>query len=315
MHTMIKIAAIGGGTGLSVLLNGLKKKFDVSAIVTVGDNGGGSGILREDLNMLPPGDIRNCLLALSEAPDDLRKLLSYRFEDGSLKGQSLGNLIIAGMVKSEGSFEDGIQVVSNVLNLKGKVYPVTIDNMDLCAVLSDGVKVRGESEIAIFALKRKAGIKELSLINHVNISEHAKEAILNADVVTLGPGSLYTSVICNLLVDGVREALKDKKVVYIANVMTQPEETMGYSLYNHVEEVERYLGRELDYVLANDVLPKRELIEKYSFEGSMPVEVTDEDREMLDSKLITGEFLEVKSGYVRSNATNITETLSELFYV
>ena len=312
---MIKLAAIGGGTGLSVLLNGLKKKFDVSAIVTVGDNGGGSGILREDLNMLPPGDIRNCLLALSEAPDDLRKLLSYRFEDGSLKGQSLGNLIIAGMVKSEGSFEDGIQVVSNVLNLKGKVYPVTIDNMDLCAVLSDGVKVRGESEIAIFALKRKAGIKELSLINHVNISEHAKEAILNADVVTLGPGSLYTSVICNLLVDGVREALKDKKVVYIANVMTQPEETMGYSLYNHVEEVERYLGRELDYVLANDVLPKSELIEKYSFEGSMPVEVTDEDREMLDSKLITGEFLEVKSGYVRSNATNITETLSELFYV
>lgn len=312
---MIKLAAIGGGTGLSVLLNGLKKKFDVSAIVTVGDNGGGSGILREDLNMLPPGDIRNCLLALSEAPDDLRKLLSYRFEDGSLKGQSLGNLIIAGMAKSEGSFEDGIQVVSNVLNLKGKVYPVTIDNMDLCAVLSDGVKVRGESEIAIFALKRKAGIKELSLINHVNISEHAKEAILNADVVTLGPGSLYTSVICNLLVDGVREALKDKKVVYIANVMTQPEETMGYSLYNHVEEVERYLGRELDYVLANDVLPKSELIEKYSFEGSMPVEVTDEDREMLDSKLITGEFLEVKSGYVRSNATNITETLSELFYV
>lgn len=312
---MIKLAAIGGGTGLSVLLNGLKKKFDVAAIVTVGDNGGGSGILREDLNMLPPGDIRNCLLALSEAPDDLRKLLSYRFEDGSLKGQSLGNLIIAGMVKSEGSFEDGIQVVSNVLNLKGKVYPVTIDNMDLCAVLSDGVKVRGESEIAIFALKRKAGIKELSLINHVNISEHAKEAILNADVVTLGPGSLYTSVICNLLVDGVREALKDKKVVYIANVMTQPEETMGYSLYNHVEEVERYLGRELDYVLANDALPKRELIEKYSFEGSMPVEVTDEDREMLDSKLITGEFLEVKSGYVRSNATNITETLSELFYV
>lgn len=312
---MIKLAAIGGGTGLSVLLNGLKKKFDVAAIVTVGDNGGGSGILREDLNMLPPGDIRNCLLALSEAPDDLRKLLSYRFEDGSLKGQSLGNLIIAGMVKSEGSFEDGIQVVSNVLNLKGKVYPVTIDNMDLCAVLSDGVKVRGESEIAIFALKRKAGIKELSLINHVNISEHAKEAILNADVVTLGPGSLYTSVICNLLVDGVRETLKDKKVVYIANVMTQPEETMGYSLYNHVEEVERYLGRELDYVLANDALPKRELIEKYSFEGSIPVEVTDKDREMLDSKLITGEFLEVKSGYVRSNATNITETLSELFYV
>lgn len=312
---MIKLAAIGGGTGLSVLLNGLKKKFDVSAIVTVGDNGGGSGILREDLNMLPPGDIRNCLLALSEAPDDLRKLLSYRFEDGSLKGQSLGNLIIAGMVKSEGSFEDGIQVVSNVLNLKGKVYPVTIDNMDLCAVLSDGVKVRGESEIAIFALKRKAGIKELSLMNHVNISEHAKEAILNADVVTLGPGSLYTSVICNLLVDGVREALKNKKIVYIANVMTQPEETMGYSLYNHVEEVERYLGRELDYVLANDVLPKVELIEKYSFEGSMPVEVTDEDREMLDSKLITGEFLEVKSGYVRSNATNITDTLSELFYV
>lgn len=312
---MIKLAAIGGGTGLSVLLNGLKKKFEVSAIVTVGDNGGGSGILREDLNMLPPGDIRNCLLALSEAPDDLRKLLSYRFEDGSLKGQSLGNLIIAGMVKSEGSFENGIQIVSNVLNLKGKVYPVTIDNMDLCAVLTDGVQVRGESEIAIFALKRKAGIKELSLMNHVNISEHAKEAILNADVVTLGPGSLYTSVICNLLVDGVREALKDKKIVYIANVMTQPEETNGYTLYHHVEEVERYLGREIDFVLANDVLPKRELIEEYSFEGSIPVVVTNEDREILNTKLITGEFLEVKSGYVRSNSKNITDTLSELFDV
>lgn len=310
---MLKLAAIGGGTGLSVLLYGLKKRFDVSAIVTVGDNGGGSGILREDLNMLPPGDIRNCLLALSEAPDDLRKLLSYRFSEGELKGQSLGNLIIAGMVQSEGSFEKGINIVSNVLKLNGKVFPVTIENMDLCAELSDGMKVRGESEIALFALKRRARIKELSLLNRVKISDHARVAIKNADVVTLGPGSLYTSVICNLLVDGVKDALKDKVIVYLSNVMTQPEETMHYTLLDHVKEVEKYLGRELDYVFSNVTIPNLELVNRYKFEGSSPVIPSEDEREYFRDRLITGEFIDQKKGYIRSDAINIANKLAEIF--
>ncbi|MCI6609562.1 MAG: YvcK family protein [Ezakiella sp.] len=311
---MLKVAAIGGGTGLSILLYGLKKYFHVSAIVTVGDNGGGSGILREDLNMLPPGDIRNCLLALSEAPEDLQKLLNYRFKEGILNNQSLGNLIIAGMVKNEGSFEKGIELVSNVLKISGSVYPVTIDNMDLCAKLSDGLTVLGESEIALFALKRKAKIEELSLISEVKITQNAKKAIEEADFITLGPGSLYTSVICNLLVSGMKEILQDKKIIYISNVMTQPEETYRFSLSDHIFEIEKYLDRPIDYCIANTLVPNANTIKKYNLEGSDVVLPSEEEIKFFGDRLKTGNFLEEKKGYIRSDAKNVAKKLLELFH-
>ncbi len=307
-----KLVAIGGGTGLSILISGLKDKFDVSAIVTVGDNGGGSGILRADLNMLPPGDIRNCLLALSNAPDSLSKLLSYRFKKGGLNGQSLGNLMIAGMTEEFGSFEQAIYFLSKALNIKGNVYPVSLDPMDLVANLSNGDTIYGESEIAIFSLKRKAKINEIYLNQPCNISVDAREAIREADIVTLGPGSLYTSVICNLLVDDVRDLLKDKKIAYVSNVMTQPEETYNYTLRDHIEEIERYLGRDLDFVFANDVLPEKEVLAKYKDEGSIPVVPSKDDYDFYGDRLITGDFISVKEGYIRSASEKIAEEILKL---
>lgn len=309
---MRNIVAIGGGTGLSILISGLKTKFDVSAIVTVGDNGGGSGILRADLNMLPPGDIRNCLLALSDAPEALNTLLAYRFKKGELKGQSLGNLMIAGMTEEFDSFEKAIYFLGKVLNIRGKVLPVSLDPMDLVADLSNGDTIYGESEIAIFSLKRKARITNLYLKDHCHISNDAREAIKNAEFITLGPGSLYTSVICNLLVDDVIELLQDKKIVYVSNVMTQPEETYNYSLKDHIDEIEKYLGRKIDYILTNTAAPENSVLEKYASEGSIMVSPSECEKEFFGERLITGDFLEVKEGYIRTNSINVAKCLENL---
>ncbi|MCI5675792.1 MAG: gluconeogenesis factor YvcK family protein [Ezakiella sp.] len=309
---MKKLVAIGGGTGLSVLLSGLKDYFDVTAVVTVGDNGGGSGILRADLNMLPPGDIRNCLLALSEAPEELKKLLSHRFSSGALNGQSLGNLMIAGMSESLGSFEDGVGFLSSVLNIKGEVYPVSSNLMNLVADLSNGDRIYGESEIAIFSLKRKARILDIFLNEPCTLSLGAKKAILSSETITLGPGSLYTSVICNLLVDEMRELLKNKKIIYVANVMTQPEETYNYSLKDHVSEIERYLDRPIDFIFANVEKPSAQLEERYRLEGSIAVIPTEDEITFFGDRLIMGAFLDEKLGYIRSDAKRIAQKISEL---
>lgn len=309
---MRNIVSIGGGTGLSILIAGLKSKFNVSAIVTVGDNGGGSGILRADLNMLPPGDVRNCLLALSDAPETLNTLLAFRFKKGQLQGQSLGNLMIAGMTEEFNSFEKAIYFLGKVLNIKGKVIPVSLDSMDLVAKLSNGDIIYGESEIAIFSLKRKARITELYLNNRCQLSSEAKEAIKKSELITLGPGSLYTSVISNLLVDGIVELLADKKIVYVSNIMTQPEETYNYKLKDHVDEIEKYLKRPIDYVLVNTTVPDDAVLEKYYAEGSVPIYPSKDEYEYFGDKIITGDFLDVKEGYIRTDAVKVTECLEQL---
>ncbi|MDO5716363.1 MAG: YvcK family protein [Tissierellia bacterium] len=309
---MRNLVAIGGGTGLSILLAGLKDRFFVTAVVTVGDNGGGSGILREDLNMLPPGDIRNCLLALSEAPQDLQGLLNYRFTNGNLAGQSLGNLMIAGMTEEYGSFRKGVAVLSNVLKLKGLVLPVSSSAMDLVARLSDGAIIHGESEIALEAHAHGAKIEELYLKEEVPLLDEVVEAIEKAEAVVLGPGSLYTSVIANLLVGDMASLLSQKKIIYVCNVMTQKEETAGFSVGDHVREVERYLNRPVDFVFANGKIPDEESLKPYREEGAMPVLLPEEEKSLLGNRLITGEFLEVKKGYIRSAANRIAERLVEL---
>ncbi len=310
---MYNVVAIGGGTGLSILLSELKKKFNVTAVVTVGDTGGGSGILRADLNMLPPGDIRNCLLALSEAPEDLQAFFSYRFQNGSLKGQSLGNLIIAGITEKRGSFQEGITLLSRVLKLKGKVLPVTLEPMNLVAFLENGNCIHGEAEIQEFLEAKNTHIQKLQLKENVSINKEIIDEIKKAKFVILGPGSLYTSVICNLLVDGMTDILQDKTIVYICNVMTQPGETTDYEVSKHVSEIEKYLQREVDYVLANTLEPFNAMLSPYKLEGSKPVIVTENDEILLKNKLITGDFIEERKGYLRSNAYNITERLYKLF--
>ena len=234
-----KVVVIGGGTGLSTMLRGLKQYTShITAIVTVGDDGGGSGKLREDLGMLPPGDIRNCILALADTEPLMEDLLQYRFTEGSLKGQCFGNLFLAAMAGISENFEDAVQKMSSVLAVKGKVLPVTLDDMKLVAELENGEIIEGESKIPSEVIVRKTRIKKLA-IKPIDAKplEEAIKAINNADVIIMGPGSLYTSIIPNLLVKGIPEAIckSPAKKVYISNVMTQPGETDGFKVSNHLK--------------------------------------------------------------------------------
>ena len=257
-----KVVVIGGGTGLSILLRGLKKYTpNITAIVTVADDGGGSGVLREDLGMLPPGDIRACLLALANTEPTMEKLLQYRFDNGVLKGQSFGNLFIAAMNGIYGSFEMAIKETSNVLAITGRVYPMTLEKVKLFAELENGEIVEGESNIPIIAMEKSSNIKRMFIDPKIsNPLKESIEAIQQADLIVLGPGSLYTSVIPNLLINDIVNKIYEAKApkVYISNVMTQPGETDGYDLMDHVQAILDHSRQDLlDYVIANiEEIPK-----------------------------------------------------------
>ncbi|WP_114570132.1 gluconeogenesis factor YvcK family protein [Exiguobacterium flavidum] len=250
-----KVVAIGGGTGLSTLLRGLKHyPLDITALVTVADDGGSSGRLREEFNMLPPGDIRNVIVSLSKSETLMDRIMQYRFEGGEgLDGHSLGNLMLTAATKlCNGSFVDAIGVMSQLLNAEGKVYPATERTITLCAEFEDGTIVRGESNIP----KVRKKIERLYLEEEdVRPVPEAIRAIEDADVIVLGPGSLYTSIIPNVLIDEIREAISQSvaPVVYICNVMTQPGETTSYTANDHLEALERYLGPDVvDTIIVNN---------------------------------------------------------------
>ena len=251
-----KVVVIGGGTGLSVLLRGLKLfTSNITAIVTVADDGGSSGKLREDLGMLPPGDIRNCILALADMEPTLEQLLQHRFEEGNLKGQNFGNLLIASMNDISNNFEEAIKKISDVLAVTGKVLPVTLKDITLYARLKNGIIVKGESNIPIKSLELNSPVESIFIKpKDAKAVKEATDAIDDADLVLLGPGSLYTSVIPNLLVKNIKESLNRTEAlkVYISNVMTQPGETDNYTVYEHVDALLRHWqDASIDYVIAN----------------------------------------------------------------
>ncbi|HHX73396.1 MAG TPA: YvcK family protein [Firmicutes bacterium] len=267
------LTALGGGTGLSTLLRGLKKyTANLAAIVNVADDGGSSGRLRENLDMLPPGDIRNCLVALANTEPLLEKVFQHRFTAGEgLEGHSLGNLFLAALTEEFG-FEEAILAASRVLAVRGEVLPVTLDKLTLVAELTDGRVIRGESSIP------KAGgtIRRLHLDPAgATIYPAARRAILEAEAVFVGPGSLFTSILANLLVPGVAEALRETKArkVYICNVMTQQGETDGFTAADHLAALYDHIGEAVfDTVLLNTNLNiPRALLEKYAAEGAVPV--------------------------------------------
>ncbi len=266
----MKIVAFGGGTGLSTLLKGLKAfpDVDITAIVTVMDDGGSSGIIREELGVLPPGDIRNNIVALAEDESLMAQIMAYRFKDGErFKDQSLGNLIIAALTKISGSFPTAIESISSILAIKGRVLPVTEASVKLIAEFEDEQIVIGESNIT----KKNGKIKEIKLSGLAKPFPKVIDEISMADAIVLGPGSLFTSIIPNLLVDGIPEAIKDKPKILVANLMTQPGETTGMSVEDHVKTVEHYLKSKIDRVIINSQKIPLEVLKRYKEEESEPV--------------------------------------------
>jgi len=286
-----KIVIIGGGTGLATILRGLKQfPCEISAIVTVADDGGSSGRLRKDMGILPPGDIRNCLLALAEAEPDMTLLFNHRFRKGELKGHNFGNLFLAAMTEMTGDFQVAVRAMSKILAVRGKVLPATLSDVTLWAEMEDGSVVTGENVIP----SRRGKIKRLGLKPpDPPALEEAVSEIECADGIVIGPGSLYTSVIPNLLVEGIRHAIQESSApkLYICNVMTQPGETDGYTACDHVKAIEQHAGRLFSYVLINSGSAPEEVLEKYRTEGRLQV-VPDVDA--LESRgylAITGDFL------------------------
>lgn len=268
-----KVVAIGGGTGLSTLLRGLKKYTpDITAIVTVSDNGGGSGVLRQEMNIVPPGDIRNCLVALANTEPIMKELLQYRFTEGTLKGQNFGNLFLAALTDVSGNFEKAVKVTSNVLAITGRVLPVTLEDVELVATFENGIQVEGETQIVEYSKAERKMIKEI-ILNPSNPmpAEDVIRAIEEADVITLGPGSLYTSIVPNLLVSKVAQAISESKAkkIYIANMMSQPGETTGFSVEDHVLAIEKYVGDQgINTVIVNSEPIDQEYLEKYIEDGA-----------------------------------------------
>lgn len=309
-----KVVVIGGGTGLSTMLRGLKKYTShITAIVTVGDDGGGSGKIREDLGMLPPGDIRNCILALADTEPLMEDLLQYRFTEGSLKGQCFGNLFLAAMAGISENFEDAVQKMSSVLAVKGKVLPVTLDDMKLVAELENGEIIEGESKIPSEVIVRNTRIKKIA-IKPIDAKplEEAIKAINNADVIIMGPGSLYTSIIPNLLVKGIPEAIckSPAKKVYISNVMTQPGETDGFKVSNHLKVLMDYgVAENIDYVIANNGIIPSDIKEKYARENAELVVLDYENINNLNVKIIEADLIKITKRYVKHNAEKLAELI------
>ena len=267
-----RIAAIGGGHGLSSMLRGLKRytKY-ITAIVTVADDGGGSGMLREDLGMLPPGDIRNCIMALANTEPTMERLLNYRFTEGSLTGQSFGNLFLAAMNGISGSFDEAVQRMGEVLAITGRVLPVTNQNVYLEAEFDNGSRTLGESKIFYAKKINDCRIRQVRLVpEHPKALQDSIDAILNADIIVIGPGSLYTSIIPNFLVDGISEAIRASGAVraYVLNIMTQDGETDGYTGEDHVRAIlEHAGGGVIDVCIANSAKVPEKWLAPYRQEG------------------------------------------------
>lgn len=307
-----KIVAIGGGTGLSMLLKGIKKiTNNVTAVVTVGDDGGSSGRLREEIGVLPPGDIRNCIAALADDEDLITKLFQYRFKKGEgLEGHSFGNLFLTALCAITGNMYAAVKESSNVLSIRGRVLPSTLDDMKLVAEMEDGRIVRGESNIPESGGK----IKRLySDPEDCKALDDVLKAIKGADLIILGPGSLYTSVIPNLLIKEISQAVSDSnaKKIYVCNVMTQPGETDGYTVFNHINAILSHAGHQniIDAVLVNDKMPEN-ISKKYEESGSFPVKLDDEPARKKNIQIVSKKLIEEnKDGLVRHSSNRVARAV------
>lgn len=265
------IVVIGGGTGSFTLLQGLKNyTSNITALVNMADDGGSTGQLRDELGVLPPGDVRQCLVALSAAPQ-VRDLFNYRFEEGSLKGHAFGNLFLTALEKMSGNFAEAVELASSVLKITGTVEPITLSNVKLCAEGADGEPIIGECNIGEAKLKPRP---KIWLEPEANANPAAVRAIMDADMVVIAPGNLYGSLAPALVIDGVQRALRQTtaKCVYVTNLVTKPGPTDGFTVKDFADEIERLAGSTfLDYVVFNNDTPTKELMERYAHDGEFAV--------------------------------------------
>ncbi len=276
-----KVVVIGGGTGNFVILKGLKRyPLDLTAIVSMADDGGSTGILRDELGVLPPGDVRQCLVALSNSSRLMRSLMNYRFENGGLGGHSFGNLLLSALEKVTGSFEKAVEEAGKILYINGKVIPVTTHQVRLKMVLNNRKILEGEKEIYL-SQEIDQGYKTIYLEPFPKVNPRVIEEIQNADLIVIGPGGLHTSLIPNLLVEGVCEALinTDAKKVYVVNLMNRRGQTTGFKTSHYIKELVRFIGRDIfDHILINVQKPAEELIEFYAEEGELVENDLDDER-------------------------------------
>jgi uncharacterized cofD-like protein len=273
----MKVVVMGGGTGTFTELTGLKHYLlDLTAIVSMADDGGSTGILRDEFGVLPPGDLRQCLVALSDADLVMRKLFTHRYDRGGLKGHSFGNIFISTLEQITGSLDEALLVASTILNIRGKVIPVTLDNIALHAELQNGKLLKGESAFMEYQLVSKYGIKKIFLEPSGKANPKALAAIKDADLIVVGPGKLYTSIVPNFLVGGVSRAfIKSKaKKVFVANLMSQQGHTDNFSVTDYATVLEEYIGAHVfDAILYNTKSPPESLVRRYADEGE-PVVLT-----------------------------------------
>ena len=307
-----KIVAVGGGTGLSMLLRGIKNiTNNVTAVVTVGDDGGSSGRLREEMGVLPPGDIRNCIAALADDEDLVTKLFQYRFKTGEgLEGHSFGNLFLTALCSITGDMVRAVKESSNVLSIRGRVLPSTLDDMKLVAEMEDGRIIHGESNIPEAHGKIKRLFTDPQVCKPL---PDVIEAIRDAELIILGPGSLYTSVTPNLLIKEIAHeiAISKAKKIYVCNIMTQPGETDGYSVTDHVNALIKHAGSKkiIDAVLVNDFMPSN-LAKKYQLSGSYPVKLDLDNLKKMGIRLVSRKLIEdSKEGLVRHSSNRVARAI------
>ena len=315
-----RVVAIGGGTGLSTMLRGLKNHTkNLTAIVTVADDGGGSGMLRQDLGMPPPGDIRHCMEALANAEPLMQQLLTYRFPAGSgnLTGQSFGNLILAALNGISGSFDEAVAKMSQVLAITGRVLPVTTANVTLEATFENGTRVLGESKISDFKKAQDCRIRSVRLLPERPAAlPEAVRAIEQAELIILGPGSLYTSVIPNLLVEGISEAVCAARAVkvYVCNIMTQDGETEGMTASDHVKALLDHSGPGLiDLCLCNSAPVRPGLVERYKVEDAVPIVVDRPAIEALGVEVVERPLASETLNYARHSFARLSAAVMEIY--
>ncbi len=308
-----RIVVIGGGTGGFTVLSGLKKyPLDLAAVVSMADDGGSTGVLREEFGILPPGDIRRVLVALSSSDNRLLSdLFNYRFAEGGFKGHAFGNIMLTALERITGNFEDAVLEASKLLGVSGSVIPVTLDNVRLSAKLEDGKIIRGETNIDIPKHDGKLRIEKVWLEPLARISKRAAEALGAADMIVIGPGDLYTSVIPNLLVRGVSRAVRSSraKKVFVVSTMTKPGETFGFSAPNYLAALEKYLGKgTLDYIIVNTKMPSRARLMPYLREGRQMVKPGNLP---LKPTPVLGDFIR-RSGFIRHDPEKLAKVLTSL---